>query len=199
MATRSLISISLDSILLPMSDKGQRHRTWTDIIADEYQRHSSMTVHDLHKLVYQACFGCDHLLRSSDNLVKDLATEWDGLAGDALQGTVLQRIHPLSKVARLHLGPCKAMGISHYNLSRLLLAQPLKAGQRESFEWAWAMILHSARAEEIPFSYDQLATVQPSDEIGHHSPEYGPAAYRILNNLGHGPTQETLCRLGILP
>lgn len=157
-----------------------------------------MTVRDLHKLVYQACFGCDHLLRSSDSFVKDLATEWDGLAGDVLQGTALQRIHPLSKVARLHLGPCRSMGLSHYDLSRLLLAQPLKAGHRQSFDWAWAMILHSARAEEIPFSYDQLAIVHPSDDVGHHSPDYGPAAYRIINNLDHGPTQETLCRLGIL-
>ena len=181
-----------------MSDKGQRHHTWPGIIADEHERHSSMTVRDLHKLVSQACFGGDHLLRSPDNFVKELANEWDGLSGDGLLGPALQRIHPLGRVARLHLGPCKAMGLSHYDLSRLLLAQPLKDGHRESYEWAWAMILHSARAEEIPFSYDQLATVQPTDEIGHHSAEYGPAAYRILNNLGHGPTQETLCRLGIL-
>ncbi|MBU1049526.1 hypothetical protein KKG90_05815 [Candidatus Bipolaricaulota bacterium] len=181
-----------------MSDKGQAQRTWPGIIADEYQRHSLMTARDLQKLVYQACFGCDHLLRSSDNFVRDLAMEWDGLTGAALDGTVLQRIHPLSKVARLHLGPCKGMGLSHYDLSRLLLAQPLKAGHRESYEWAWAMILHSARANEIPFSFEQLACVQPTDDIGHHSPEYGPAAYRIINNLGHGPTAEALCRLGIL-
>jgi hypothetical protein len=183
---------------MTMSDKGQTHRTWSGIIADEYQRHSSMTVGDLHKLVYQACFGGDHLLRHSENFVKNLATEWDDLAGVALQGSAIQRIHPLSKVARLHLGPCKVMGLSHYDLSRMLLAQPLKAGHHESFEWAWAMITHSARAEEIPFSYEQLGCMQPSDEVGHHSPEYGPASYRILNNLGHGHTQEILCRLGLL-
>ncbi|MCK5827258.1 hypothetical protein KAH43_01940 [Candidatus Bipolaricaulota bacterium] len=181
-----------------MSDKGQRQYTWPSIITDEHQRHPSMTVRDLHKLVSQACFGGDHLLRSAGNFVKELASEWDDLSGSALQGPPLQRIHPLSRVARLHLGPCKAMGLSHYDISRLLLAQPLKEGRRESYEWAWATILHSARAEEIDFPFDLLATVQSADEIGHHSSEYGPAAYRILNNLGHGPTQETLCRLGIL-
>jgi len=181
-----------------MSNKGQRHRTWPGIIADEYQRRPSMTVRDLHKLVSQSCFGGDHLLRNSDSFVKDLATEWDGLTDGDLRGDVLQRIHPLGRVARLHLGPCKAMGLSHYDLSRLLLAQPMKEGRHESFEWAWATILHSARVEEIPFTYDQLVAVQPKDEMGHHSPEYGKASYRILNNLGHPPTRETLCRLGIL-
>ena len=181
-----------------MSDKGQSCYTWPSIIADEHQRHPSMTVRDLQKLVSQACFGGDHLLRFPGDFIKDLANEWDGLAGNALQGEVLQRIHPLGLVARLHLGPCKAMGLSHYDLSRLLLAQPMKEGRHESFEWAWATILHSARAEEIPFTYGQLAAVQPTDEMGHHSSEYGHASYRILNNLGHGPTRETLCRLGIL-
>ena len=181
-----------------MSDKGQRQHTWPSIIMDEQQRHPSMTVSDLHKLVSQACFGGDHLLRNPGNFVRNLAGEWDDLSGSTLQGPPIQRIHPLSRVARLHLGPCKAMGLSHYDISRLLLAQPLKEGRRESYEWAWASILHSARAEEIDFRFDLLATVQFMDEIGHHSSEYGPAAYRILNNLGHGPTQETLCRLGIL-
>jgi len=188
----------MDSILMSMGDKGQTHRTWAGIIEDEYQRHPSMTVEDLHKLVYQACFGGDHLLRDSEHFVKNLATEWDKLEGQLLQGSALQRIHPLSRVARLHLGPCKAMGLSHYDLSRLLLAQPMKAGNSESVEWAWATILHSARAEEIPFSYDQLAALQPSSDVGHHSPTYGEASYRIINNLGHASTQETLCRLGLL-
>lgn len=183
---------------MPMSDKGQRQHTWPGIIADEYQRHPSMTIRDLHKLVVQGCFGGDHLFRGPDNFVKNLADEWNGLSGIALQGPALQRIHPLGRVARLHLGPCKGMGLSHYDLSRLLLAQPLKDGRSESCEWAWASILHSARAEEIPFSYEQLTAVHPTDEIGHHSPAYGPASYRIVNNLDHGPTQETLCRLGIL-
>ena len=183
---------------MSMTDKGRAHHTWVGIIADEHRRHPNMTVRDLHKLVVQACFGGDHLLRNPDNFVKDLANEWDCLSSDALQGTVLQPIHPSGQVVRLHLGPCKAMGLSHYDLSRLLLAQPFKSGHRETCEWAWAMILHSARAGEIPFSHDQLMQVLPADEITHHSPDYGPAAYRILNDLGHDPTRESLCRLGIL-
>jgi len=189
----------MDSILMGMGDKGQTHRTWADIITEEHQRHRSMTAGDLHKLVYQACFGGDHLLQDTEHFVKNLATEWDNLSGEVLVGSALQRIHPLSRVARLHLGPCKKMGLSHFDLSRLLLAQPMKKGSSESLEWAWATILHSARAGEIPFGYDQLEAFRPSSDVGHHSPTYGAAAYRIINNWGHGPTQEALCRLGLLP
>ena len=157
-----------------------------------------MTVRDLHKLVYQACYGGDHLLRNPDDFVTGLAKEWDRLPGNAHAGAALQPIHPSGRVARLHLDPCKAMGLSYYALSRLLLSQPLKSGNCEAYEWAWAMVLHSARSGEISFAPDALAHVRPSDEVTHHSPNYGPAAYRILNNLGHGPTRELLCRLGIL-
>ena len=157
-----------------------------------------MTARDLHKLVYQACFGGDHLLQDSDGFVSSLAREWDRLPSVATVETALQPIHPSGTVARLHLGPCKAMGLSHHDLSRLLLSQPLKSGHLEAYEWAWAMVLHSARSGEISFTHDALTQVQPSDEISHHSPDYGPASYRILNNLGHGPTREFLCHLGIL-
>ena len=157
-----------------------------------------MTVRDLHKLVYQACFGGDHLLRNPDAFVNGLAMEWDRLSIDASQEAALQPIHPSGRVARIHLGPCKAMGLSHHDLSQLLLSQPFKSGDREGYEWAWAVSLHSARSGEIPFSYDRLMQIRLSDEIPHHSPDYGPAAYRIVNDMGYGPTREFLCRLGIL-
>ena len=173
-------------------------QTWGNVIADEYQRHPSMTVRDLHKLVVQACFGGDHLLRNPDAFVNSFATEWDRLPSDATDETALQFIHPSGRVARIHLAPCKAMGLSCHDLSQFLLSQPFKSGDREACEWAWAMILQSARSGEIPFAYEQLTSVRLSDEITHHSPDYGPAAYRIINDMGHGPTREFLCRLEIL-
>ena len=181
-----------------MTDKGRTHLTWTGIITDEYQRHPNMTVHDLHKLVYQACFGGDHLLRNRDAFMDGFAMEWDRLTNDASQETALQPIHPSGRVARIHLGPCKAMGLSHHELSQFLLSQPFRSGHREAYEWAWTTVLHSARSGEIAFSYDQLTRIRLSDEITHHSPDYGPAAYRIVNDLSHGPTREYLCRLGTL-
>ncbi|MFC2078587.1 hypothetical protein ACFLSZ_01250 [Candidatus Bipolaricaulota bacterium] len=182
---------------MPMTDKGRAHHTWATIVADEHQRHPNMTVRDLHKLVYQACFGGDHLLRNPTAFVSSLETEWDHLSIAASSGTALQPIHPSGRLARIHLGPCKAMGISRHDLSQLLLSQPLKGGHHEAYEWAWAAVLHCARSGEIPFSHDQLLQIRLSDEICHHSPDYGPAAYRIVTDIGHGPTREFLCRLGI--
>jgi len=181
-----------------MSHKGRVHLSWVHIIADERRRHPHMAVGDLHKLVIQACFGGDHLLRNPDAFRDGFASEWDGLPIDTPYEDALQPIHPSSGVARIHLGACKAMGLSRDALLKLLLSQPLKSGRQETCEWAWAMVLQSARFGEIPFSYDQLAQIRLADEMTHHSPGYGPAAYRMINDMGHGPTLERLCHLGIL-
>jgi len=112
---------------------------------------------------------------------------------------VLQPIHPTGTVARLHLAPCKAIGLSGCVLLDALLAQPLKRGHRNGLDWAWATILHSARCGDIPFAYEALAAISWEGDVTHHSTTYGPAAYRILNDLRHCETRETLCQLDLLP
>jgi hypothetical protein len=183
---------------MPATDEERIHRSWTAVILEEYDRHPSMTIRDLHKLVYQGCFGGDHLLREPDAFALGLADEWDRLGPSGTTGAALQRVHPSGRVARLHLGPCKARGLSLRELTQQLLGQPLKQGHRDAFEWAWATVLHCARIGEIPFPYSELAQIQLSDEIGHHSPNYGFAAYRILNDAGHPSMREYLYQTGIL-
>ena len=182
-----------------MSETGRTQRTWPGLIAEEVDRHPAMTASDLHKLVMQACFGGDHCLNDADRFAAELAEEWDDLPLSGPTQHALQRIHPAGRVARLHLAPCKARGLSQRDVSTLLLSQPLKRGHQESFEWAWATVLHCARTQAIPFSVDQLMQVRVHDEIGHHSTVYGFASYRVLNNIGHGPTKDALLHLGILP
>jgi hypothetical protein len=181
-----------------MTDKAPTLRAWSSIIADEARRHPGMSVRDLYKLVYQGCYGGDHLLRDPDRFLEVLAQEWDHLPAETARETALQPIHPSGKVARLHLAPCKTMGVPRYALAQLLLQQPLRAGHREAYDWAWATVLHSARSAEIPFLYEEVVQFVPPDGAPHHSPEYGQASYRIINHLDHGPTREGLCRLGIL-
>lgn len=184
---------------MDMTDKGRTQRTWVSIISEEKDRHPRMTGDDLHKLVVQGCLGGDHLRQDSDTFATELALEWDSLPVHGPEEPIIQRIHPSGRVARLHLCPCKAKGISRRDVTQLLLNQPLKAGHREAFEWAWATIMHCARTQDIPFSIEELAQVRASDEAGHHTIGYGFTSYRILNNIGHGPTKDALCRLGILP
>jgi hypothetical protein len=138
-------------------------------------------------------------LRDPEAFSENLAVEWDQILGRDRSHAILQPIHPSGTVARLHLEPCKAAGVSRHQLSSLLLSQPLKAGHRAAFEWAWATVLHCARCGEIPFSHDELAAIRPADGVTHHSETYGPASYRIINDLHHRPTREALCRLGLLP
>ncbi len=157
-----------------------------------------MTAGDLRKLVYQGCFGGDHLLRDPSAFARALAEEWDGVISLGSREMALQPVHPSGRVARLHLGPCKAMGLSCAEMTRLLVDQPLKRGRQDAYEWAWAAVLHSARMGEIPFSVGELTDVELSGQIGHHSANYGPAAYRILNDTGYPATRELLCRAGIL-
>jgi len=181
-----------------MTETGRTQRTWAGIISEEAERHPEMTACDLHKLVVQGCLGGDHLLRDADRFAAELSTEWDGLSSQGSTQDVLQRIHPSGRVARLHLAPCKARGITRRDVSQLLLSQPLKAGYQESFEWAWASVFHCARNLDIPFTVDQLMQIRANDEVGHHSARYGFTSYRILNNIGYGSTKDALFRLGIL-
>jgi hypothetical protein len=173
---------------------------WSEIIAEEHRRHPCMTAQDLHKLLAQACLGGDHLLHNAEAFREGLAREWDRWSGGEDEGvcSALQIIHPAGMVARLHLRRCHARGIPRRDIERLLLAQPMRAGSPDALAWAWASVLHSARHAEIPFSLEQLSEVRPSADVPRHSPFYGPASYRIVNDLRHLPTRETLRRLDLL-
>jgi hypothetical protein len=157
-----------------------------------------MMARDLHKLVVQACLGGDHLLEDKSRFCESLEKEWDAMPENSPPKDAIQRIHPSGTVARLHLASCKAVGLSQRDVSRLLLEQPLKEGRMEALQWAWAMVVQGARFGEIPFVHDELVRILPDEAVTHHSAQYGPASYRILNNLRHGTTKELLCRLGIL-
>jgi hypothetical protein len=156
-----------------------------------------MTNRDVYKLVVQGCLGGDHLLRDEDAFARDLSEEWEQLHPCDARGEALQPIHPSRRVARLHLAVCKARGLPLRELTRLLLDQPLKKGRQEALAWAWASVLHSARVGEIPFTYDELAEIRLSDAIGHHSVQYGPASYRILNDTGTSSMRQFLRDAGI--
>jgi len=158
-----------------------------------------MTGQDVRKLVVQACLGGDHLLRDRVSFAEGFAREWTRIDAWGGRRDVLQPIHPTGTVARIHLAPCKAIGLSQRQVLDLLLAQPLKCGHRSGLDWAWATILQSARSGDVPFAYEALAAVPLEGEVTHHSAAYGSASYRVLNDLRHRATRETLCHLGLLP
>jgi len=184
------------SILLTMGDK-------TDLLAVIYEEcslHPRMTVGDLQKLVYQGTFGGDHGMHDRSRFLEALRGEWDGLRSE-VQGepSVLQVIDPDRQTARLHLRPCKSRGVSFDALCGPLLVQPLKKGRRERFDALWIEAIRLAQHARIPFDPDTLASLAFPSGLPHHSRSYGPAAYRIVNDITDPKTRADLSALGLLP
>ena len=152
----------------------------------EQARHPQMTGQDLHKLTYQASLGCDHLLGNRKQFEQDLCREWNNLkvSGNALEYP-LQVIDPFGKTARLHLAPCKLLGLSLNELIPFLVTQSRKEGDKKAFDRLWAYLIALAAEGKIPFSADELAGFSFPQFPPRHSSLYGYAAYRVINDLTH--------------
>ena len=155
------------------------------IIEDERRRHPHMEICDLQKLLVQASLGGDHMLVDRGRLARGLAVEWSGLPavppGSALP--VVQPIDPQGRTARLHLAPCKARGISLEDLVKLLWHQSRKQGTRDRFDRLWDEAVRLARLGLIGWRTGALVAAGFPVALPHHGPNYGPVAYRVLNDL----------------
>ena len=159
------------------------------ILKLEQARHPQMTGQDLRKLVYQASFGCDHLLRNKKQFEQDLCQEWNKLkVSKNTQEYPLQVIDPFGKTARLHLSPCKLLELSLDELVAFLAGQPSKKGDKEAFDRLWTYLIALAGERKIPFSVDELAGFAFPQFPPRHSSHYGFTAYRVINDLTDSET-----------
>ncbi len=157
-----------------------------EILRTEIHLHPNLTEADLRKLMRQAVFGCDHLLLDPETFVGNLRAEWDRLAvgpGSADEPP-LQVIDPAERTARLHLRPCRAAGIALEAVSSFLVSQPMKCGSEDRFDRLWSLVEVLTRDGAV----DLVPSASPAREgprgsIGHHSPHYGRASYRVINDL----------------
>lgn len=170
------------------------------VIDEECSLHPRMTAGDLQKLVYQGVFGGDHGMHDRPRFLGALRREWDGPRSE-VQGEAppLQVIDPDRQTARLHLRPCKSRGVSFDAMVDLLLSQPLKKGCRKRFDALWIEAIRLARQARIPFDPNTLASLSFPSGLPHHSQSYGPAAYRIVNDITNPKTRADLSALGLLP
>ena len=165
------------------------------ILNVEQARHQRMTGQDLQKLAYQASLGCDHFLGNRKQFKQDLCQEWNKLnASTSIQEYPLQVIDPLGKTARLHLSPCKLLGLSLEELVALLVAQPSKDGEKEDYVRLGAHFTVLAAEGKIPFSADELAGFAFPRFPPRHSSHYGFTAYRVINDLTHSETTAWISR-----
>jgi len=170
------------------------------ILDDERVRHPRMTAHDVQKLIFQGVFGGDHALVDRDRFTRGLREEWDEPIDLDFPGgdPMLQPIDLEGRVARIHLTPCKVRGIEVDALIDVLWNQPRRGGTRPQFDRRWEDVVRLAAADRIPFSANELAALGFPDDLPHHSADYGPTSYRIVNDVSDPATCRRITDLGIL-
>jgi hypothetical protein len=159
-----------------------------------------MTAVDLRKLIYQAVFGCDHLLRRRDQFAEGLQCEWEHLpAVDPDPREAIQGIDPEGRTARIHLATCRAIRVPLDELTCALVSQPLKRGNRKNFDALSSRLVRLAVHGAIPFSADELIEAFSMDGPVHHSGGYGFASYRVVHDV-RAPSWDKACRRwGLIP
>lgn len=168
------------------------------VLRDELVLHPQMMPVDLQKLIYQAVFGCDHLLAEPQRFRKELKQEWKMIPPIIESGIdPLQVIDPDGKTARLHLQPSKELGIKIDDLCAFLSLQPLKEGSLERFALLWSNLRQLSQEKAIPFALHLFAASPPAAHSHHHSLEYGFASYRVVNNI-KTPTTVTWLQKNLL-
>lgn len=177
-------------------------RALLEIILAETVLHPRMGARDLFKLLYQSEMGSDHLLAQPERLAEDaLAGEWNALPRLECWSTPpLQMINPSAPVARLHLAPLKALGVPFRMVAEAVLGQRPRNG---SVERLGGLVEEAAKLAEdgrIRFDPVELRSMEIGPAPPHHSPSYGPAHYRVLNDacvtLGIRPGREPPRDLG---
>jgi hypothetical protein len=168
------------------------------ILEAERALHPRMDVIDVQKLVYQAVFGIDHLLLERRTFEQSLQGEWGRLnTMETYVRGALQIIDPMGRTARLHLGPCQAMGIDPEELTVFLFSQPLKKGKRMLFDRLWRSVTALSRNGRIPFKISELIALPFPGGPVHHSSNYGTVVYRVINDVTHPPTGDWLEKHGV--
>jgi hypothetical protein len=166
------------------SESRQVSRTLKVILELEKQLHPALNERDIFKLVSQAAFGGDHLLRDRIRFERGLTTEWDSLLPDhGDTGIPVQLIDPEGFTARMHLIPLLNSGIELPDLVHFLAWQPLKCGEPADFDVLWRAVPEAVNSWDPPLDRKLLESMQPAAVPSHHSPGYGFAAYRICNDI----------------
>jgi hypothetical protein len=157
---------------------------WNQILTRERALHPGMTEADAVKLFYQAMRGGDHLMADTGLYLEGLSREWEGLPGTVDPALPLfQVISPSCDMARFHLAPAKARGISLGAVTELLLAAGLASTPESVVTKALPGFLMAAGA--LGFREELLKGAFGAGSF-RHSPGYGFASYRVItfrNNL----------------
>ncbi len=175
----------------------ESRRLW-QVVRRELSLHPPLQAADLYKLIVQAVFGIDHWLEQPDGLMSGLLAEWASLCpADFGRTPTLQLIDPDGRTARLHLGPLKARGVDPSLVCEVVARQQPKRGRRTRFRNLWGQLVCLAAEGRLPLAADELERYRGLSAVPRHSPAYGPAAYRVLNDVRAPETWAGIRRLGM--
>lgn len=158
-----------------------------ELLASQYQLYPQLECQDCLKALYQAEWGCEHLISDAQGVYAYLQKEWETTPADGN--------HPLTEplgdhYVRLHLAAARAQGLRMDTLFRLFLrAAQLRRGDGAHFSAALESIIAMARAGNLPLNAEEAEDcIQAYRAQGcpavHHSEAfrrlYHPA-YRVID------------------
>ncbi len=145
---------------------------------------------DCIKALYQAEWGCGHLIANEQGARAYLQREWDATPA----APALPPVERLGDAfVRVHLGAVKAAGLSPDTLFRLFLrATRVQGGDDAHFQAALDAIVTLAEAGRLPFTGDEASAVLAEYRAAgcpatHHSEEFRQTyhpAYRVIDAYG---------------
>lgn len=165
-----------------------RQHALSSILADQVQRHPSLQLPDLYKLLHQACMGSEHAVSDEDGarawLEKELA-----IMGNGAPEPLLDAISPWGEIVRVHLRPYVEEGHDPKDL----LAAFVRTGREHQgsatrLAWCGEVAEQMALAGLLPFPAQHIAEfMQSMEQRGfpalHHSRLYVRLyrpAYRVV-------------------
>ena len=158
-----------------------------DVLADHFARYPLMLPQDAVKLMYQAEFGPEHLIRDEKKSLATLEEEMASLT----PGSGEKMYEPIGNgLCRWNLRACLSQGIPAEDVNRLLIetAQSVH-GDKRRFRESLRLLEDMAEGDETPFEAIELDIflIQYRDKNCpslHHSEAYRRAyrpAYRVVS------------------
>ena len=160
-------------------------REFERILLAHLQRYPLMGPEDCAKLIYQSEFAGEHMIADAEQSLEWVRRELEET--EACNGEIFEEIG--DGIARLHLGPAKAAGMSPEEINQRFVSSAAKAKvTKEGQEQKLRLLERLCREDRTPFSVGELSDFLEKYRAAgcpalHHSEGYRKAYaphYRVV-------------------
>ncbi len=185
---RRFTLVPLFCLLLAGCGKKPLHPELAAFINREYNAHPKMELADLYKILYQAEFGPEQMMRNPEAAMEYLRLEAQSRGADA-SIPLTEECSPDGSMIRVNLAPFVAARLSLDSLFAAMRATAATAGGSGArLRGRWKEVGELVDAYAVPFSRESYQDLTRHLEQGnypetHHSREYTTAyrpAYRVV-------------------